>query len=76
MFGIPVEKSRNRLDKRLLIDVPYGTEYVIVSGDKSTLAMRPVFGEYYNGHTFTIELHGLMHLHIICEKSRICFFFA
>jgi hypothetical protein len=22
-------------------------EYFIVSGDKSTLAMRPVFGEYY-----------------------------
>jgi hypothetical protein len=24
MFGIPVKKSRERLDKRLLIDVPKG----------------------------------------------------
>jgi len=34
-------------------------EYVIVSGDKSTLIMRPVFGEYYN------------HLHFISRMKRL-----
>jgi hypothetical protein len=30
-------------------------EIVIVSGDKSTLIMRPVFGEYYSGNSKGIE---------------------
>ncbi len=32
---------------RLLFFINLSPEYVIVSGDKSTLIMRPVFVEYY-----------------------------
>ncbi len=32
----------------LLFFINLSPEYVIVSGDKSTLIMRPVFGKYYS----------------------------
>jgi len=38
---------------RLLFFINLSPETVIVSGDKSTLIMRPVFGEYYTVHEST-----------------------
>jgi len=46
-------------------------ERVIVSGDKSTLIMRPVFGEYYNAIIALAEMRAVFIKAHLLDYERV-----
>jgi hypothetical protein len=51
-------------------------EYLIVSGDKSTLTMRPVFGEYYIQPSWkNINGDGLVDLMVLVQRDNKAFIY-